>query len=170
MRPGGMMNRRRVITGLAATVLAASGAWAGDVGDDIVAQLKAQGFETVEIETTWLGRLRVVATRADGQREIVLNPRTGEVLRDVWTGKGSGSRKPILDDVGDGEHSSGGSGSSGSSSGSGSGSSGSGSGSSGSGSGGSGSSGGGSGGSGSGSGGSGDDHDDHDDDEKDDDH
>lgn len=34
-------------------------------------------------ERTWLGRVRISANGDLGQREIILNPRTGEVLRDI---------------------------------------------------------------------------------------
>ena len=81
------MNRRRLLFSLAA--LAWPGApRAGTTSEDIVEDLREQGFEGVSVETTWLGRVRILATRQDGQREIVLNPRTGEILRDVWTGSG----------------------------------------------------------------------------------
>ena len=139
-----MMNRRKLITILMGAALLPAVALAQDVGAGIVAQLQAQGFTKISVETTWLGRLRIIAARADGQREIIANPRTGEILRDIWTGATGSSKAAILDQVGDKSGS--GSGSSGSGS-SGSGSSGSGS--SGSGSSGSGSSGSGSSGSGS---------------------
>ena len=49
----------------------------------ILAQLRQDGYEQITVTTTLLGRIRIVADGAQGQREIVLNPRTGEVLRDV---------------------------------------------------------------------------------------
>ena len=49
----------------------------------ILAQLRQDGYEQIVVTTTLLGRIRIVADGAQGQREIVLNPRTGEVLRDV---------------------------------------------------------------------------------------
>ena len=49
----------------------------------ILAQLRQDGYEQITVTTTLLGRIRFVAGGAQGQREIVLNPRTGEVLRDV---------------------------------------------------------------------------------------
>ncbi|NBZ88246.1 PepSY domain-containing protein [Stagnihabitans tardus] len=122
------MNRRKLITVMAgALVFPALGAFAQDVGESIVAQLRAQGYTQIDIETTWLGRIRILATRGGGQREIIANPRTGEILRDVWTGARDGTRTTILDDVDDDAGASSG-GTSGSGS-SGSGSSGSGSGS-----------------------------------------
>jgi hypothetical protein len=49
----------------------------------ILAQLRQDGYEQITVTTTLLGRIRIVADGAQGQREIVLNPRPGEVLRDV---------------------------------------------------------------------------------------
>ena len=55
---------------------------AQDVGSQISEQLRAQGYDAVVVTKTWLGRLRIEA-RSDGQtREIIVNPRTGEILRD----------------------------------------------------------------------------------------
>ena len=153
------MNRRAFITFFSAAVTFGPGiAFATTVEDGIVAQLTKQGFSSISSEKTWLGRVRILAKRKDGSREIVINPRTGEILRDQFTAlNASEGTQPILDDVGDAK----GAGSSGSddngSGGGGSGDSGSGDGGSGDGSGGKGSDGGsGDGGSsGGGSGGSG---------------
>ena len=56
---------------------------AQDYEQAILAQLRQDGYEQITVTTTLLGRIRIVADGAMGQREIVLNPRTGEVLRDV---------------------------------------------------------------------------------------
>lgn len=98
------MNRRQVVKGLTATaalLLTGSAAFAASFADDVVSQLAAQGFYNITVETTWLGRVRIVADRGDGKREIILNPRTGEILRDSWQSAGGGSVKPIIDDIGD---------------------------------------------------------------------
>ena len=52
------------------------------LADSIVSQLRAQGFTSVDVSTTLLGRVRILAEGAASRREIVLNPRTGEILRD----------------------------------------------------------------------------------------
>lgn len=54
----------------------------------IVEQLQAEGFRSISTERTWLGRMRIVAENGDGQREIVINPNNGEVLRDLWMAEG----------------------------------------------------------------------------------
>ena len=85
--------------GLAAPVMAATAA------DQIVTQLRDQGFTQIEVEKTWLGRTRIVAERKDASREIILNPGTGEIFRDLGLPKGgNGSPKVKIgrDDDNDG--------------------------------------------------------------------
>ncbi|MEM7724535.1 MAG: hypothetical protein AAF376_19520 [Pseudomonadota bacterium] len=53
------------------------------VAETVIGQLRAQGYEQIEITRTFLGRLRIEAQGPDGTREIVLNPRTGLILRDT---------------------------------------------------------------------------------------
>ncbi len=50
--------------------------------DSVIAELSSEGYSEIRISRTWLGRLRFVATGPDGQREIVLNPASGEIMRD----------------------------------------------------------------------------------------
>lgn len=57
---------------------------AAGYADAVVAQLQKQGYDRIKTEETWLGRVRIVAEREGGSREIILNPRTGEILRDLW--------------------------------------------------------------------------------------
>lgn len=73
-----------VIAGL----VMASTAHAQEFADVIVAQLRADGFSEIATEQTWLGRTRIVASGAEGKREIVVNPNTGEILRDLWLNRG----------------------------------------------------------------------------------
>jgi hypothetical protein len=56
----------------------------------IVEQLEAEGYSSISTERTWLGRMRIVAENGQGQREIVINPNNGEVLRDLWLAEGGG--------------------------------------------------------------------------------
>lgn len=97
------MNKRAVIIVFTAAITLWSGAGlAASVADGIMAQLSRQGFTAISSETTWLGRLRIIASRKDGSREIVINPRTGEILRDQFTAlRGTDATQPILDEVGD---------------------------------------------------------------------
>ena len=52
------------------------------VEDRLIAGLKDQGYVILEDGYTFLGRLRIVAENDQYHREIVVNPGTGEVLRD----------------------------------------------------------------------------------------
>lgn len=57
---------------------------ASEFADRIILWLQDQGFTYFEVQRTWLGRIKIEA-KADGiEREIILNARTGEVLRDYW--------------------------------------------------------------------------------------
>ncbi len=177
------MNRRGFVSGLAVFILVGQPGQAQTAQDQILRQLRDQGYSNIRARRTFLGRVRILADRRDGSREIVLNPSTGAIMRDYVDRDDSGvtesdrgsrrasDRSGIRDRESEKEDDKGGSGSSGSgkdgsgnsgsgSSGSGnSGSGGSGSGNSGSGNSGSGNSGSGSSGSGSsGSGNGGDDH------------
>ncbi len=93
------MLRREFLLTLAAGLTMAVPALA-DYTDDVVRQLMAQGYQNITVTKTWLGRIRIIATREGGTREIVLNPRTGEILRDLWTGTdGTVRTVSIVDDV-----------------------------------------------------------------------
>ena len=85
------MKRRTLLTGLGVVTALQFGlaavAFAATVADQIVAQLQGQGFEEIVVEQTWLGRTRISAERGDASREIILNPNTGEILRDLWLTK-----------------------------------------------------------------------------------
>lgn len=79
------MKRREFLSVLAAGVTVAGPALAQDYVESIIAQLREQGFQSITQERTLLGRIRIVARRSDGRREIIVNPRSGEILRDLWT-------------------------------------------------------------------------------------
>ncbi|MFN3575938.1 MAG: hypothetical protein ACK4TJ_02955 [Tabrizicola sp.] len=100
------------MAGLAVGILGGAPAFAEDVVASIKRQLRSLGFRSILEERTLLGRIRITATRKDGVREIIVNPKTGEILRDLWLAKGGGSGMPIIDDRegGSGDSASGGSG------------------------------------------------------------
>ncbi len=56
--------------------------FADNITDEIIANLKAQGYHVVQQDRTWLGRMWILARSDTMQREVVFNPGTGEVLRD----------------------------------------------------------------------------------------
>lgn len=149
------MSRRLLLIACAVAVTAAP-AFAENYAQRIERELRNQGFTQMKVHHTWLGRVLIDARSHTQKREIVVNPHTGEILRDYTRSLHGASQEDILNpNRGGGNHSSSGGsrggGSGGSSSG---GSSGGGSSSGGSSGGGSSSSGGGSGGHDSGGGGS----------------
>ncbi len=77
------MNRRKFLVLVTAFSLAGTmPAWA-DKQDDIIERLVEAGFSQIEVTRTLLGRIRIVAIKGNIRRELVINPRTGESLRDV---------------------------------------------------------------------------------------
>ncbi|MDO6457124.1 hypothetical protein Q4560_10980 [Celeribacter halophilus] len=52
--------------------------------DQVITQLKSQGYTRITVGRTLLGRTRIVARNDEMRREIIINPSTGEVLRDYW--------------------------------------------------------------------------------------
>jgi hypothetical protein len=76
------MKLRHILVGVLVTATLAAPVVAQDIQDDVEAALIAQGYEIVNVGRTWLGRLRLVAENDEIRREIVINPTTGEVLRD----------------------------------------------------------------------------------------
>ncbi|WP_151718560.1 hypothetical protein [Gemmobacter serpentinus] len=88
---------RALLSGLALSlVLANTPAFAEPMAESIRNQLSAQGYTQIETRYTWLGRLQVMARRSGHQREIVINPNTGEILRDYQ------ERLPIYTNAGNG--------------------------------------------------------------------
>lgn len=83
------MKRRRFLGGLAAAVLASAGAASARTNGEVVidrirAQLRSQGYTRISLERTLLGRVRILAIGPGSRREIIVDPRTGEILRDLW--------------------------------------------------------------------------------------
>ena len=93
-----MMMARKVMGALVMGALGAGPALADSVSDNIVAQLETQGCRNVSTERTGLGRTRIIAEGEAGQREIVVNPNNGEILRDMFVEArgGDGAGRQIL--------------------------------------------------------------------------
>ena len=47
--------------------------------------LRREGYRIVQRKRTWLGRVRFIAVRSREERELVLDPSSGEILRDYST-------------------------------------------------------------------------------------
>ena len=90
------MNRRHFVGLILAASMAGSAAFAVGVADEIVRQLQADGYTDIVLEKTWLGRIRIRAVSVAGTREIIVNPSTGEILRDLWIASASGSKTSTL--------------------------------------------------------------------------
>lgn len=60
----------------------AGAGWTRTIEERLLAGLQDQGYVILELGYTFLGRLRIVAENDLIHREIVVNPSTGEVLRD----------------------------------------------------------------------------------------
>ena len=80
---------KRILIPLAfAAVLLGPPVHAASTEAGIIAELREQGFERIEIRRTLLGRTRIIASSPMYEREIVLNPATGVILRDFWKVQG----------------------------------------------------------------------------------
>ncbi len=113
------MKCKAFLAAVAAVLLTAAPLFAQSVVDQIRAQLVAQGYDSISVSRTLLGRTRIEASSARFEREIIVDPRTGEILRDYWEIKdGSDADAVEISNPGSGTS---GSGISGSGSGSGSG-------------------------------------------------
>lgn len=78
-----MMGRKKFVGALVVGAMGAAPAMADVFSERIVQQLEQQGFKSISTERTWLGRTRITAEGNAGQREIIVNPNTGEILRDL---------------------------------------------------------------------------------------
>lgn len=67
---------------LGATLVLPGAALAKDPVDRLIQKLATQGYTKVEVSRTLLGRVRIEAHGRGAEREIIINGRTGEVLRD----------------------------------------------------------------------------------------
>lgn len=92
------MMARALILAAALALAQPATASAQDLGAAIVSQLRTQGFDEVRLTRTLLGRTRIEAESETHRREIIVNPRTGEILRDFWIVKrGGGGAASLFD-------------------------------------------------------------------------
>ncbi len=89
-----MVSLRKTLTAVLTLASLSLGlpAHAETIEESVVRQLRAQGFTEFEVERTLLGRLKIEAKNATLEREIVINPTTGEILRDYWEYRSGGKR------------------------------------------------------------------------------
>jgi len=80
--------RIRLITASLMTLLVlhspahAQGSTVDDVVKDVIEQIKDDGYTIVEVGRSWFGRIVITANNIVDLREIVLDRKSGEVLRD----------------------------------------------------------------------------------------
>lgn len=81
------MNVRSVVmAGLVASTMMVGGAFAqtgNKMIDDMIAQLRSQGYTQFQVGRTFFGRIRIDALSKTGAREVIMNRYTGEILRDA---------------------------------------------------------------------------------------
>lgn len=92
------MQRRQILAGLLASVVLPAAVPAQTAEDQVIDQLKRQGYRRITLGRTLLGRTRIVATGPRGRREIVLNPSTGAILRDYLDRSDRGGSDDDRDD------------------------------------------------------------------------
>ncbi|MFV0299943.1 MAG: hypothetical protein ACK5IP_03510 [Paracoccus sp. (in: a-proteobacteria)] len=75
-----------------------------DYAAQVVRQLSDQGYRQIEVRRSLLGKLIVTGSRPGLKREIVIDPRNGELLRDLVRRSGGalGGVKPVLSTSGQG--------------------------------------------------------------------
>lgn len=96
MKQTHLMKRRSFL--LLTSAAAASVAFPAhaDYVNSVRDQLRQQGFRQIAVSSTMLGRTRIVAKSRTGTREIIMNPRTGEILRDLWSSAQGNSGPSIV--------------------------------------------------------------------------
>ena len=97
------MNRRTLLLAAFAG-LAPVPALAASYAEQIIAELRSQGYARIEVSRTLLGRTRIEADSAEHHREIIVNPRTGEILRDYSRRADGTPEERILDPGGRSDH------------------------------------------------------------------
>jgi uncharacterized membrane protein YgcG len=81
--------------------------------DRVMRDLRSEGYSQVTPERTMLGRVRITGVRGKLFREIIINPSTGEILRDVTRTAARGERDESREQAGGGGGGGGGGGSGG---------------------------------------------------------
>jgi|GEM_PF-2151416 len=87
-----MINRRlflqAALPALGLTLVGLGPALSETLETKVYKGLSRQGYKDIKSNFTFLGRLRVTAEKGETRREVILNRKTGEVLRDVIVGRG----------------------------------------------------------------------------------
>ena len=107
MKNAHLMKRRSFLLMTAAAGASVAFPAYADYVNSVRDQLRQQGYRQISVSSTMLGRTRIVAKSKTGTREIIMNPRTGEILRDLWSSAQGSSGPSIVgsdaDDPDDGQ-------------------------------------------------------------------
>jgi hypothetical protein len=76
------MKRREFLLSGTFFLATAGTAFASQSEDEVTRRLHREGFRITQRKRTWLGRIKIQAKNGKKLREIVLDPTSGEVLRD----------------------------------------------------------------------------------------
>ena len=88
------MRRVNLTLACLAVALCGSTGFAATYEERVVVQLRAMGYTDITVSFTMLGRAQILAVNQQQTREIVLNPRTGEILRDYAQGPAGSNDVP----------------------------------------------------------------------------
>lgn len=72
-----------LLSGLMVVLVSAAAVTAQTPIDDLVGDLREEGYDVEKVQRTWLGRIQVISKKGPLVREIVIRPATGEILRDL---------------------------------------------------------------------------------------
>ena len=107
MKNAHLMKRRSFLLMTSAAAASVAFPAHADYVSSVREQLRRQGYRQISVSSTMLGRTRIVAKSKTGTREIIMNPRTGEILRDLWSSAQGSSGPSIVgsdaDDPDDGQ-------------------------------------------------------------------
>ncbi len=78
------MQRRFILALCVSMAVGATPLLAQSAQEKFVDELHLQGFNSLSISRTWLGRTRITGSNGTFNRELIFNTRSGEILRDYW--------------------------------------------------------------------------------------
>jgi len=94
---------KRKMSVIALLITTAAGPVSALTAEEVIAQLKSEGYTDIEVEKTLLGRTKIEATKGNTEYEIVLS-KSGEVLREEEETHGDDHDDDHDDDEHDDEH------------------------------------------------------------------
>lgn len=102
-----IMTRRGFLISGASLLVMSGPSYGSSYENDVAAELQRDGYRITYRKRTWLGRIRFKAHKGQTVREVVVDPTSGEVLRD-YSEKSGGNDKASRAGGGQGSGESGG--------------------------------------------------------------